>query len=81
MTLELSGDRSSLKILFSAWMIFLLPLSSFAQDMGKNMMGQSGGSCCVGMGTGMMILSGVLVLAIVAALIALTVFLIRKSRT
>lgn len=66
--------RHFFEALFLSW-IFLFGKSALAQDM-------MSGSCpmCGAMGWGGVILGGVLLLALIAALVALTIFLIRRSR-
>jgi hypothetical protein len=64
--------------------LFFVFFSLFFASMlfGQGMEGMSG-SCpmCGGMGWGGMILGGLLVIALIAALVALTIFLIRRSRS
>lgn len=59
-------------------MIFLIASTAYAQEM----MG-SKTSCpmCGAMGWGGMILGGLLTISVIAALVALTLFLIRRSRS
>lgn len=65
-------------ILMIALAMFIsLPSSVFAQGM---MGGNASCPMCGAMGWGGMILGGVLILAVIAALVALTIFLIRRSR-
>ena len=74
-----------------AWPLFvtliLLAPAAHAQpgEMGETMGSQAGGMCpMMQMGSGgmigMMVLAGLLVVATIAALIALTVFLVRRSK-
>lgn len=65
----------TLEVFLTSW-IFIFENSAYAQDMMSD-------SCpmCGAMGWGGMILGGILILAIIGALIALTVFLIRRSHS
>ena len=66
-----------LTILSMTLMALLIPLNAYSQEMmGGNM------SCplCGFMGWGGMILGGGLMLAFIAALVSLTVYLLRRSR-
>lgn len=74
------------RLLLAVWTAFLaavlLPASALAQPM-EGMMGMEGGMCpmCTGAGgIAMMILMWLLGAAAVGALVALTVFLFRRSR-
>jgi len=71
---------SFLKNLTSVLLTVFLPQILFAQEMGGSMMGEDGKSCCGSMGAGGMVLRVALVLAVIGALIALSVFLFRRSR-
>lgn len=63
---------------FLAVVLFLLPASIL---LGQEM-GNMSGSCpmCGAMGWGGMILGGLLAIALIAVLVALAIFLIRRSR-
>ncbi len=59
-------------------MIFLIASTAYGQEMMGSKM-----SCpmCGAMGWGGMILGGLLIISVIAALVALTLFLIRRSRS
>lgn len=61
----------------AACVILFVPQALYAEEM---MGGKMSCPMCGVMGWGGMILGGVLILAIIAALVALTLYLIRRSR-